>query len=176
MYGVVSLLDQKYDEIVNNLWREFQQKFGVHGVSTAPIAHFSYHVAPEYDMEQLTQKLETIAHSIKPFTVNTNGLGIFTGDDLVLYIPVQLNPSIVALNEQLWDTLAGVAHNPVQHYHPGRWQPHITLTHKDVDHDLLPKIIHLLSERNFYWEITVDNLTILGNEPDGILARLAFER
>ena len=180
MYGVVSLLDQKHDQIVNDLWREFHEKFGVHGASITAIAHFSYHVAPEYDMEQLTQKLETIAHSIKPFTVNTNGLGVFTGDDSALYIPVQLNRSIITLNEQLWDTLAGVAHNSVQHYHPGRWQPHITLTHRDVDHDLLPTIIRLLTERNFYWEITVDNLAVLGDSPEteggihGLISRFPF--
>jgi 2'-5' RNA ligase len=174
MYGVVSLLDEKHNSLVESIWAEFHDKFDIHGVSVTPVAHFSYHVAPEYDMEMLTQKLETIARSTKPFTVNTNGLGIFTGDDLVLYIPVQLSPKIVSLNQQLWDALADVAHKPAQYYRPGKWQPHITLTHRDVDHDLLPKIIRLLSQRDFYWEITVNNLTILGNEPDGVISRITF--
>lgn len=175
MYGVVSLLDDQHNEKVEAIWAELQARFGVHGVSITPVAHFSYHVSEGYDSERIGQVLDDIAGKVSPFVVKTVGLGIFTGDDPVLYVPVLLNPALITLHEQLWSALAEIATGPLHLYHPDRWQPHITLTHKDVDHELLPQVVRILSERDFYWTIQIDNLAVLGGDGmHGVRTRVSF--
>ncbi|MEL6525965.1 MAG: 2'-5' RNA ligase family protein [Chloroflexota bacterium] len=175
MYGVVSLLDEPHNEKVESIWAELQAQFGVHGVRTTPVAHFSYHVAQKYHSDSLSIILGEIASQTKPFQVRTVGLGIFTGDDPVLYMSVRLDPVLITLHQQLWDALADVTVEPLNLYHPHRWQPHITLTHKDVNHDLLPEVVRILSERDFYWTITVNNLALLGgDDTHSVITRIPF--
>jgi hypothetical protein len=51
------------------------------------------------------------------------------------------------------------------YYHPEQWLPHITLGSGDIQEDLLAEAVRLLSERDFDWTITVDNLAFV--EEDG---------
>jgi 2'-5' RNA ligase len=168
MYGIVAMLDTKHDAMVEALWAEFRQKFGVHGVSAAPIPHFSFHLAERYDVEQVGQMLRRFAMQLSPFIVQTNGLGVFTGAEPVLFIPVIRSLKLINLQARLWNPLSQVAVNPSPLYHPEAWRPHITLAHRDVDHELLPQVVRLLSERDFRWEIPIDTLGVLSDksEPD----------
>lgn len=171
MYGVVALLDPQYEAQVEGLWEEFRQKFGVHGVSAAPIPHFSFHLAASYDLSQVEQVLRRFAMQMSPFTVHTNGIGIFTGTEPVLFIPIIRSLMLIDLQAQLWGPLSDAATEPSPLYQPEQWRPHITLTHRDVDHELLPQVVRLLSERDFRWEITISTLAVLSEQaaPDNAM-------
>ncbi|MBC8171458.1 MAG: 2'-5' RNA ligase family protein [Anaerolineae bacterium] len=166
MYGVVALLDEQHHHKVEALWAEFYEKFGVHGVSGASVPHFSFHVAERYNMEKLEATLKRAAREMSPFTVRTNGLGIFTGKAPVLYIPVTRKPELTLFHQRLWEPLSATATSPSPYYHPDQWRPHITLTHQDVDHELLPQVIRLLSERAFVWDMQIDTLALLSSEDE----------
>src|SRR5262245_39184 len=102
MYGIVALLDEQHEAKVKGLWAEFQEKFGVHGVSGVPVPHFSFHVAEKYNREKLDITLKQAAREMSPFMVRTNGLGIFTGKEPVLYIPVTRTPELTQFHQRLW--------------------------------------------------------------------------
>jgi 2'-5' RNA ligase len=177
MYGVVALLDNQHCEMVEGLWEEFKREFGTHSAYISPVPHFSYHVAESYHLEDLERILINVTSRIKPFYVSTNGLGIFTGEQPVLYIPVIRNRVMAMLHRQLWEPLSSVAGNPSPYYHPDRWRPHITLTHRDVGHDTLPKVVRLLSPRDFKWDIRIGSLAVIRDSREGeetILMRLPF--
>jgi 2'-5' RNA ligase len=171
MYGIVSLLDAPHHAKVEALWAEFKEKFGVQGVSLTPIPHYSYHVAEKYNLTKLQSVLVRAARSIQPFRVRTNGLGIFTGKEPVLYIPIIRKPELTLFHQQLWEPLSATATEKSPYYHPDNWRPHITLTHRDVNHELLPQVIRLLSEREFYWDIAIDTLAVLSSneEPEATM-------
>lgn len=164
MYGIVSLLDPQHDALVEGIWSEFKSRFGVHGVHRTPVAHFSYHVAEGYDQAKLRDVLLPIAAQFAPFTVRTNGLGIFTNEEPALYIPVHMTGTLRHLHQALWEPLSSIATGVHPLYHPERWVPHITLAEGDVDHELMIHLIALLIQRDFYWQIRVDNLTLLGSD------------
>lgn len=174
MNGVVSILDEIHYARVEALWQEFEARFGVHGVYRTPVPHFSYHVAENYETNNLEQLLREVARRTSPFRIKTNGLGIFTGVDPVLYIPVIRTSALTNLHQQLWQPLSDISDNAQLHYHPDNWRPHITLTHRDVDHDLLPQVVRLLSERLFLWDVVVDNLAVLDNSEEIHTVRFRF--
>jgi 2'-5' RNA ligase len=178
MYAIVSILDDTHIARIKSLWAELRAELGIAEVHIAPVPHISYHVAAEYDFTTLDDILQTFARSIQPFTARTNGLGIFTGQIPVVYLPVLDDPPLVTIHQALWQTKAPrTAIEPHLYYHPNEWRPHITLTETNVDHDLLPQVIRLLSERDFKWSIPVDNIAVIGGNPGnddqihGILSR-----
>lgn len=177
MDGVVSVLDDVHYAKIEQLWDEFEAEFGVRGVYQTPVPHFSYHVAASYDEPKLREIVKQVAAHMPPFIVRTNGLAIFTGADPVLYIPVIRSPAIRSLHESLWERLAQSATDISSYYHPDHWRAHITLAHKEVDHELLPKMIRLLSERSFDWKIQVDNIALISGQssPHSIKFRVPLE-
>lgn len=162
MHGVVSLLDDEHYALVENIWEELADKFDVRGIYVTPFPHFSYQVAEEYDVKAVETFLEELAARTRPFRIRTAGLGIFTLSAPVLYIPLVRSPSLSALHNEIWEGVTATEHGAVtQYYMPQRWVPHLTLAHRDIDRDKLAEIVRLLSERDFHWELTVNNLSII---------------
>jgi 2'-5' RNA ligase len=161
MHGIVSLLDNDYNRLVEELWAELEREFSVHGVYVTPYPHFSYHVAKDYDVDKIEPVLQRITSNITTFKVRTSGLGVFTGNSLVLYIPVARSLELTHLHEELWQEVATASSGVQQYYHPGQWMPHITIGFGDISKDNLSQIIPFLAERNFSWEITVDNIALI---------------
>jgi 2'-5' RNA ligase len=161
MHGIVSLLEKDHNQLVEELWVELEREFSIHGVYVTPYPHFSYHVAQTYDMDKIEPVLERITSNITTFKVRTSGIGIFTGASLVLYIPVVRNLELTELHQELWEQISPSCSGALEYYHPDQWMPHITIGFGDISKDNLPQIIPFLAERNFNWEITVNNIALI---------------
>src|SRR6266496_5002882 len=161
MHGIVSLLDHDHNQLVEEVWAELEQVFSVNGVYITPYPHFSYHVAQAYDVDKLEPILTRITSNITKFKVRTSGLGIFTGISPVLYIAVVRSLELTQLHEELWQEISPVSSGVQQYYNPDQWVPHITLGFGDINKDSLSQIIHFLAERDFKWEITVNNIALI---------------
>jgi len=174
MQAVVSLLDDHYYRLTEALWRELETQFGVCGVYSTPHPHFSYHVARSYDRDALASRLDRFVRAASPFQVRTTGLGIFTGTSPVLYIPIVRDLALSQFHQALWSELAACASGSLAYYGPEQWLPHITIGVGDIHHDLLAAVVRLLSERDFRWTITIDNLAFV--EEDAVQGqRLGFK-
>jgi len=161
MHGVVSLLDNKHNQLVEDLWAELAREFAVSGVYVTPYPHFSYQVARIYDVESLEPILRRFAASKVPFKVRAGGLGIFTGPHPVLYIPVVRSPELTQFHKALWQEIFSTGSGIQDYYHPSHWMPHITIGIDDMNKDNLSQIVRSLAERDFNWEITIDNIALI---------------
>src|SRR6266480_4538429 len=161
MHGIVSLLDSDHNQQVEELWVELERRFSVRGVYITPYPHFSYHVAQDYDVDKLEPILQHITSNITTFKVRTSGLGVFTGNSPVLYIPVARNLELTQLHQELWEKLSTTSAGIVNYYHPEQWMPHINIGFGDISKDILSQIVPFLAERDFSWEITVNNIALI---------------
>jgi hypothetical protein len=161
MDGIVSFLDSKHIQLVEELWADLEREFSVHGVYVTPYPHFSYHVAQVYDVDKIEPVLQRITSNITTFKVRTSGLGIFTGTSPVLYIPVARNLELTELHQELWEQISPSSSGAQEYYHPNQWMPHITIGFGDISKDKLSQIIPFLAERNYNWEITVNNIALI---------------
>ena len=161
MHGIVSLLDSKHNQLVEELWAELKQEFSVDGVYITPYPHFSYHVALDYDVDKIESVLKRITANITTFKVRTSGLGIFSGASPALYIPIARSLELTQLHQELWQEITPASSGIVEYYHPNQWMPHITIGFGDINKDKLSQIIPFLAERDFNWEITVNNLAFI---------------
>lgn len=156
--GVLTLLDAPHTQQIETLWQEMTTALGQHPEPLAPFAHFTIHGAQHYDLTALHHALLSAAMHTAPFTITTSGLGIFTGPKPVLYISVVKSPQLIAFHERIWTIADQYAHGASAYYSPNNWMPHITLAHSGLNPNDLPKLIALLQNRNFQWEIEVNNL------------------
>jgi len=161
MHGIVSLLDSDHNQQVEELWVELERRFSVRGVYITPYPHFSYHVAQDYDVDKLEPILQHITSNITTFKVRTSGLGVFTGNSPVLYIPVARNLELTQLHQELWEKLSTTSAGIVNYYHPEQWMPHINIGFGDISKDILSQIVPFLAERDFSWEITINNIALI---------------
>ena len=178
MQGVVSLLDDRHYARVEAIWEELGQKFDVRGMYVTPYPHFSFQVAEAYDEEACAGFLRSLASRVRPFRVRTAGLGIFTVASPILYIPVVRSPALSELHEEIWRGVRQKIPGAVAHYyHPDEWTPHITLAQGDIDQDKLADIVRVLSRRNFHWEFSVTNLSMIYDtgRQQGIRCRFNFQ-
>ena len=161
MNGIVSLLDDKHYKLVENLWAELEREFSIQGIYVTPFPHFSYQVAEHYEVELLESVLQRFVLKSAKFKVKTTGLGIFTGVQPVLFIPVVRSPEITLFHQTLWLEISGVGSGIIAYYSAENWIPHVTLAQGDIHPDNLPEIVRFLSKREFNWEITVNNLAFI---------------
>jgi len=161
MHGIVSLLDSAHYRLVEALWAELDEVCSVRGVYVTPFPHFSYHVAEQYEVDKLAEIVRQVARDTLSFRIRTTGLGMFTGAQPVLYLPVVRTSELSRLHHTLWHAIAPVSAGRVDYYQPDVWMPHITIGFGDVDVDSAAAAIRLLGARTYDWDIAIDNLTLV---------------
>ncbi len=174
MHGIVSLLSSKYTEQVNTLWDELENRFDIRGVRVTPFPHFSWQIAESYQIDWIEATLHTIAERTQPFTVRTTGLGIFSGEHPVIYIPLIKTAELVAYHRLVWEALEENSEVLSPYYDPEHWVPHITLAFMDVTPQNVGPILQWLSFQTYNWEWQVDHLAFLHQEPGGV-AKLQYQ-
>ena len=162
VHGIVTLLDLPHTVAVEELWREFERRFGVSWVSKrVPFPHISFHVAAGYHVEPVEAALSAIAAEFRPFTVKVAGVLVFTAKEPVLALNVVRSDDLDRLHRRVWDAVRELAAGTLTYYHPDNWTPHITLAQGDLDGIKLPRLVAALLDRRLDWEIMVDNVTLM---------------
>jgi 2'-5' RNA ligase len=169
MHGLISLLDKTHEELVQQIWQELEQLCGMKGVLVTPFPHFSWLIANDFDWPALEDTLQEVAGNIRPFTVRTTGLSMFTGETPVIYIPLVRTGELSRVHEMIWNKVTPLGKAISPFYSPEFWMPHITVGFGDVTPNNLACLMQLFSSRSFNWEIQIDNLAI-GFQNDGTTA------
>lgn len=174
MHAIVSLFDPKTHAQMEDLWADLRRATG-HGGPPVPGSyppHVSHHAAASYNLAGLAAALGAFARGRHSFQVRASGLGIFTGPEPVLYLPVIRTAELSALHVALWDAIEPCATDPSPYCSPEQWMPHITLAMHDIDAAVLGQAVALLGARPLTWDITVDNLAYIEDLGDTAQVRL----
>jgi 2'-5' RNA ligase len=161
MHALVSLLDNSHYRLVEALWHELEKECGLAGVKLTPYPHFSWQIATDYPEPVTEEAVRTIASQLRPFKVYTDGLGIFSGPNPVIYIPVLRNPKMDQLHARLWRHSQNTAAGLSLLYRPHKWMPHITLVAEPESGAALSRGLELLAFRSFDWEIEINNISLV---------------
>jgi 2'-5' RNA ligase len=166
MNGIASILDKPATSRVENLWQELEARCGLVGVKSTPFPHLSWQVTEAYDVPRLETALHTLARQSQPFIIHTSGLGLFTGDNPVVYISIVKDELLMRFHSLLWERMNGIAVQPALYYAPGQWIPHITLAYNDVTPTNLDCVMQSLAFQSFDWEIQINNLFFVAQRED----------
>lgn len=159
--GVVSLLDDEFNGRIEIIWQKLEDRFGKETIQRTPYPHFSYHVAESYALDTVSDALQEATNDMQPFRVRTAGLGVFTGEEPVLYIAMVRDPKLSKLQKRIYNITEPHADQTFAYYHPQKWVPHITLLRGGIDHTSLSQVIAMLQGHDFHGEIQIDALALL---------------
>ena len=173
--AVASLLDADHEVAVRRIW----DRLAVHGRETdlwvTPIPHVTYHVAEAYQ-DNMVENLSLVAGETCPFRIHTAGLGMFPGENPVIYLPVVRSEAVDHVHGRIWDSMEQTADGVNQLYSPPFWVPHITIGQvhgsRAATVDTLMAVVSDLSP----WEINLTELAVIeGAGPDArTRARIPF--
>ncbi len=161
MQAIVSALDDPHREMVENIWGELKAVFGLQGVAGSTRPHFTYHVAAAYDPVAVEGALAVVARETPPFAIRTHGLGVFRGEETVLYLHISPSPELATVHRSVWDAVAAIATEPKLVYAAATWVPHITLAIGDLTAEMLPLALRFLNRREYNWAIPVTNVCLI---------------
>ena len=168
MPGILFLFDRASHERIERLWDQMEREFGVAKGYPGALPHFTLHLADRYDLEATQAVVEEIANARAPFDVTTTGLGVFTGDLPIVYIPVTRTRTLDDLHLRLYRSLAPHCNGHVPYYAPEKWMPHISLGQVNITSDALPPVLTWLSHEPLSWEMSAAKLAIGENSDTGI--------
>lgn len=159
-YGIVTLLREKRNPQVFRAWKELVDECGLPAENLSPVPHFTWHVCKGYDLEAAQVVLEQFAQKTRVFRVQVNGLGLFTGAEPVLFLPVMKKIRMIYLHRRLWKQMASLSFEPLEYYTPDNWIPHVTIAFGDLPPGRLSCAIERLVYRQIRLEIPVDHLAL----------------
>lgn len=161
MYVVASLLNPTATLRTQELWQWLEQNCGLAGIKLTPLPHFSWQAAGQYDLEGVEAALRDLAGRTKPFNARTSGLGIFTGDNPVLYAPLVKTRCLMELQEEIWQVTQAHAAHLNAYYQTESWMPHVTLAYRDVTRENMACAMQELAFREIKMDIRVDHLALI---------------
>lgn len=161
MLAIASLMNLQADQKTFQIWNLLEELCMLSQVKMAPIPHFSWQSAEDYDLEPLLKTIEECANRTCPFRLYTGGMGIFSGKDPVFYLALVKNHAMIDLHELLWNKAQQYAIKMNSFYQPDFWIPHITLAHQDINSENLSCAIQNLMHAQLMFEFQVDNLAVL---------------
>lgn len=177
MNGIASLLDGSATSHVEGLWQELETRCGLVGVKSTPFPHMTWQVTEDYDLPRLEVALRAVVGQVRPFSIHTSGLGLFTGENPIIYISVVKDEALMRFHSLLWEDMAGIAFHPAHYYSPAQWVPHITLAYNDLTSANLDCALQSLAFQSFNWEIQIDNLVLVAQGESQVpeMVRYQFE-
>jgi 2'-5' RNA ligase len=170
MNGIASLLDGPATSHIERLWQDLEARCGLVGVKLTPFPHFTWQVTENYDLSRFEVALHALAGQVQPFSIHTSGLGLFTGENPIVYVSIVKDEPLMRFHSLLWEKMAGIAFHPALYYSPAQWVPHITLGYKDLTSANLDCVMQSLAFQSFNWEIQIDNLILVAQSEDHNIA------
>ncbi|HEY9077154.1 MAG TPA: 2'-5' RNA ligase family protein [Anaerolineaceae bacterium] len=177
MFAIATLINATASSQVQSFWDTLDMVCGLAGIKVTPNPHFSWQSADRYTQNELDTILTNIAKKTKPFYTKTTGLGIFTGEKPVLYLPVVKTSNMTILHNLIWDSVKDLAVVVNHYYAPDTWMPHITLAIRDVDSENIACAVKHFLSMNLSFEVRVDHFALVYaiNEQIGTVKSYKFE-
>lgn len=166
MYAIISELNHNASREVNRIWAQLSNECELDAIFQLPTPHLTWMICQNFNVENTVPALTQVAIQENRISTRTTGLGIFTGETPVLYLPVVKNQKLLSFHQDLWQKLAGYANNLEELYSPEAWVPHITLAINDLTGDALTCAIDRLMLEPIQIEIVMDSLSLVEFEED----------
>jgi 2'-5' RNA ligase len=178
MYAIISALDQDSSALVREIWQVLADRCQLRGIFNFPTPHFSWFAADSLEVERVKPILRQIAAASDSIKVHTFGLGIFSGQQPVLYLPVVKTQDLMDYHRNIWDQTQPYSENTKLYYSPSLWLPHITLAIKDLTLENLACALASIGGTPLTLTIRVENVMIVeqeGHEIGETLVCYAFD-
>ena len=172
-YAVATIFDLPQEVGVNIAWSKLSQAAEQANLPMHAMLHCSWHVSISYSMPELSERLAEFARVHSAFDVHTVGLGVFTAEKPILYLPIVKTIDMAKIHKDLWNLLVPVSSSLVLYYSPNNWIPHITLCDDYRYIDQMCRFKQMLLFEPLSFRFRVDHLAVIfrnGND-EGVVQK-----
>ena len=174
--AVVSLLDADHEVEVRSIWDRLVAQGLEADFWVTPIPHMTYHVAEAY-RDNMVENLGSLSLETQPFMIRTAGLGMFPGQNPVIYLPVVRSEMVDRVHGRIWASMEQTADGANELYSPSFWVPHITIGQVEGPRAaMVYELMTVVSDLR-PWEIKLTEFAVIEGAGPGarICARLPFD-
>ena len=177
MLAITSLLAPRNASRIRGIIRNLETKFGLDAVQATPAPHLTFMLAnvPLRKVEDLKAALRQVAATTASFPAYTTGLGVFPGENPVIYVPVLRSIDLNLLHQRVLDATTPFYRGTDRYNTPARWLPHLSLALHDTTPDLLGPVLRHLNQETYNLRLNINNLAILEQEGDLFVCKEKFE-
>src|SRR6476661_457032 len=174
MFAITSLLNPRNAQRISRIIKDLEVQFGLDDVQATPDPHLTYLLTGTRRIKELKEVLREVAATTPPFSAFTTGLGVFPGENPVIYIPVLRSNDLNLLHQRVLDVTAPLC-RPSAYYKPDRWLPHISLALHDTTPDILGPVLRHLNQETYNLRMNVNNIALLHKKGDLFVREEVFE-
>lgn len=169
MYAIMSEIDKQSSEKVTQIWRSLCDACGLEAIYTIPKPHFTWLISEEMDLVQASSIIESIILHAPAISIYTFGLGIFSGEKPVLFLPMVKTIDMIQLHQEIWDQIGPHCSQLKMYYSPPLWMPHITLALKDLNKENLACAVNAYAFEKIELSVNMINICLaeLGDKKIG---------
>ena len=177
-HAVATIVKIQNEPVYTESLKRVEQAFTQAELTMPALLHFSWHVADSYCPDHIQEVLAKIAQDLSPIPAVSTGLGIFTSEQPVLYLPVCKTRSISKLHGRIWSQLGPLTISGNHLYSPENWMPHITLAYEAAEADKILKASTALLKEQLVLGFWIDHLALIfqNGAERGILTQIPFGR
>ena len=161
MQAIATLVDESSNFAASQLWEVLRRSCDLNGIRIPRDPHFSWMVSERFDEEVVQKKLHSFAEEAHEFEVTTSGLGIFTGEKPILYLPIVKTRHLLEMHQALWSALYSSGINQNQVYQPSFWIPHITVINGEVPSERFNCLLESIVPLDLSLTIRVNNVALI---------------
>jgi len=159
---LLSILPQPHYDKVLKIWEDLENRFNIKWVKdNISIPHLTWNVAEKYNIENFNDVIKKSIKSLDSITIKTQGLGLFSGEKITLYIPLKPTKELLHFHDFLWNLVNVNDTKLNKYYSPANWIPHITLAVEDIDKKNVGQVVSYLSKKKFKFQIKLDSVSIV---------------
>lgn len=162
----------KYNEYLNCLEEKHNINF-IKRMQYAPHLTLCVAIVKTSHIEELSKKIEKEIERIKPFSIMTNGLGVFIQEHIHLHIRWKIEDALNELKNSMNVIVSNFSIEEISHYSLN-WIPKTTLAYKDINLHQIDECFALNSQL-MNQEMTVQTISIVEvyeDRPEKIIRKL----
>lgn len=127
-YAVSVFFDEETDAAVRVLWRSIEAAGLSSFLAQGPFhPHLTLSVVPALDLRSFRESLTKIAAEQTSFPVALASIGIFPGNEGVVFLAATMTTALLHLHQQVNDLLKQHELYPAIYYLPDHWNPHCSV-------------------------------------------------
>jgi len=168
MYAIISEIDEQSGEKVNQIWRKLCEACGLGAIYATPTPHFTWLTAEKLDVEKIKIILSALVKNSPDISTHTFGLGLFSGDHPVLFLPLVKTIEMINFHQRIWDKISPHCKDLNMYYSPDFWLPHITLALKDISRENLACAVNEIGFEKIELKVSMTSIAIAEHEDEKI--------
>ncbi|MBI9049536.1 MAG: 2'-5' RNA ligase family protein [Anaerolineaceae bacterium] len=161
-YTLASPINIDENSKIHAIWNELDLTCNVNHVKYSPIPHFSWITFKGINNHALlNEKLHQWAGGFDPFQIKVSGLGIFQGEQPIVYLPIVRTSQLSKLHSGLLKHIDQYIEDASSFYFSENWMPHITLAIRDITLENLSCAVGQCMQFDLTFRLNIDHLAIL---------------